>query len=719
MCGKPITHTGTEQLAGVCDSCFSLQAERNTQEELSRSVSEILAYAEEHLQRPSQQVRLVASALAHTEPFVTECKDGDYCIYWCVYRPWRVPFDGNTPEGYKALRNWKWEAYARDLRITAPTTHPTKRDTDKIEHYTHSGGFCLVGSGITKEDLPSLTEVAHRAEVDVRLKAEVDAWLADRNSEHKRAEEAEGWQYGRVKGSKPKALHVPEALELITHDHALELPCDVYPAYIWRPATFTSREPHAVRYTLHEQQQAKSATWVDLGHVEEINTAVKSKPALDACEVLTERNYRWSISSTGVLHRVDAARRALRENCSHGLGQGTCYECLLKVYSKDELLNQALDSFQDCMLCNTKAFWRRRKRQWTLCLRGTLPNRERDCDTWEVVSPTLGNGQSAPLVRISSTSKEALKLARYFSEPRDLPYDSATEQPAIKELAYFLPSTTKPLGVLYAELKRNKTTKAWTLRRRWSVNGKRDGEELYLGRVMSEPKTVGEDGRIKKAGEYIDRPSLEQFVQHCWEQTSLAKDGEAWLQWFCKVQALRMTGASGTDYGTEDTSKEDALRQQLESLDTSYSSNRDLNGDTYAEVSHAQKNSPTFVDDALDDERVSLGELSKTLRKQEKTEETQPKDKPEQAPEPETVAEEVKPKPRYAFRSAYGPRLIPKKLEGAKVMCAECSQPRAVNRFNQQTEWMKLRCGHQRFLCVKCNGKCQCKATETKGDDHE
>ncbi len=315
---------------------------------------------------------------------------------------------------------------------------------------------------------------------------------------------------------------------------------------------------------------------------------------------------------------------------------------------------------------------------------------------WEVVYPPLEPLVSKPAHKPSKPATEsALELARYFSEPRDLPYDSATEQPAIKDLKYFLPSNTKPLGFLRATLKQNPRTKAWTLRRRWSENGKRKEIELYLGRPTN------------KEGTYIDKPSLEQFVQHCWQQVSTATDEDSWLQSFCKAQALRMAGASGTDYGTEDTPKDDVLQQQPKSLDTSYAASRDLvlgeRGTAYEVVKHKPDTSPTFVDDALDDERVSLGELSKTLSKQEK-EEGQPEEKPQQTP-----IVEVKPKPRYAFRSEYGPRLIPKKLESAKVMCAECSQPRAVNRFNQQTEWMKLRCGHQRFLCLKCGSKCQCK----------
>lgn len=313
----------------------------------------------------------------------------------------------------------------------------------------------------------------------------------------------------------------------------------------------------------------------------------------------------------------------------------------------------------------------------------------------------------SPRFKVSSVaSKEAVKLADYFEQPRDLPYDIETEQPAIK---YVLPSATKSLGSLRAQLKQNPRTKAWTLRRRWSENGKRQGVELYLGRVMSEPRER-KDGKTVKKGEYIDKPSLEQLIKNCWEQASLATDQGAWLQWFCTAQALRMTGATGTDYGTEDTSKDDALQQQPRSLDTEYVSQRDLlygeEGVVYEVVKRGSQASPTAVDDSLDDERVKFElKLPLLVRKEEE----KPKRKPEQTPVVVEAEEEKKPKPRYAFRPAYGPRFVTKKLENAKVYCVECLKPRPVNRFHQQTEWMKLRCGHERFLCLKCGSECLCK----------
>lgn len=637
VCGSPITHTSTEQLAGVCDSCFTLRAAHNAQEELSRSASEILAYAEEQ-PRPAMSERR-----AHVVP--APYKNGDHCV-WCCYicqRPWLAPKD--------AL-NWEHEAYFRDLRITAPATNPTKRETDRA--------FAKSLPRISVKALPF-----YCAEVGTAAQG-VDDWLREKWAEHDGAEKhapatgKENYQYGAcciwsrgVLSHKPKTLVVPHT---------------VHSALAWKPAAFTHTEPHAVRYSWAEMQEAKSLAWIERGHVEEHNTSVQEKPLPEDLlplrvpvltkivgnELLFEERYWWT-----------------RNIPTGGLGSTPRF---LKLLPAHEVKNLA------------------RAAQQVLAPRW-------DDAAWEVVYPPLRPLVSKPARKSSKSATEsALELARYFSEPRDLPYDSATEQPAIKDLKYFLPSTTKPLGFLRAALKQNPRTKAWTLRRRWSENGKRKEIELYLGRPTNEEDT------------YIDKPSLEQFVQHCWQEVSTAKDADTWLQWFCRAQALRMAGASGADYGTEDTPKDDALQQQPKSLDTSYVASRDLvlgeNGAVYEVVEHKPDTSPTFVDDALDDERVSLGELSKTLSKQEK-EEGQPEEKPKQTPVVE--AEEVKPKPRYAFRSEYGPRLIPKKLENAKVMCAECSQPRAVNRFNQQTEWMKLRCGHQRFLCLKCGSKCQCK----------
>ncbi len=621
MCGEPITHAGTEQLAAVCDSCFSLRAECTKQDDLSRSASEILAYAE-------KQPRLeMSERRAHVVP--APYKDGDCCV-WCCYfwqRPWLAPKD--------AL-NWEHEAYFRDLRITAPTTNPTKRETDKADtatHYKAHGGDCahtvqgkklppisLAVSGVMLKDLPS------------PIGADVDAWLADRGTERKEAEKAEkqNRQYGAVRGDEPKELK-----PVITYICPKEPHTDVAGVTTWNPIVIQSSPLEA--------------------DVHPLRVPVLSKVV--GKKLIFEKQYWWTrnIPTAGLCSRHRVVN----------------YKLAVELQKKAGALSPASPDYYAPATA------------YELWLSDQKP--------WLDQSPMLAFKPSG------TASEYALELARYFSEPRDLPYDSATEQPAIKDLKYFLPSTTKPFGFLRANLKQNPRTKAWTLRRRWSENGKRKEIELYLGRPTSEE------------GTYIEKPSREQFVQHCWEQASLAKDEGAWLQWFCRAQALRMAGASGTDYGTEDTSKEDALQQQPKSLDTSYVVNRDLvvgeNGTAYEVVKHKPDTSPTHVDDALDDERVSLGELSKALSRQEK-EEAQPEEtKQKQTP----VAEEVKPKPRYAFRSEYGIRLIPKKLESAKVMCVECSQPRAVNRFNQQTEWMKLRCGHERFLCLKCGCKCHCK----------
>jgi hypothetical protein len=613
MCGNPITHAGTKQLARVCDNCFILRAERNAQEDLSQSASEILAYAEE-------RSRPVASVLrqAHTAPVVALCKDGDYC----VYRPWRVPFDGSTPEECKALRDWKYVAYSRDLRLTAPATNPAKRKKDtapsKVSH-----GFKL-----------------YRREPS----QDVDRWLSDRREEHEIAAKAEkqSWQYGAVRGEKPKELN--PVVRCICSD---EKPHTDDGVTTWNAVVAQSSPLGADVYPLRLPVLTK---------------IVGNKLFPRAESRVFEERYWWTrnipMDGLGSIHEVKNFKRA--------------FELMLQ---KKATLSPASPDYYAPATCY--ALWLSDQKPWL--------------DQTEV----LAFKPSKPATR------KALELARYFSEPRDLPYDAATEQPAIRDLKYFLPSSTKPLGFLPATPKQNPRTRAWTLRRRWSDNGKRKEIELYLGRPASEE------------GTYIEKPSLEQFVQHCWDQASLATDEDEWLQWFCKAQALRMAGAGATDYGTEDTNKEDILQQQPKSFDTSYVVSRDLvlgeNGVAYEVVKHKPDTAPTFVDDALDDERVSLGELSKALSRQEK-EEPQPEAKPEQTPEPVAVeAEEVKPKPRYAFRSEYGPRLVPKKLESAKVMCIECSKPSAVNRFNQQTEWMKLRCGHERFLCLKCNGECHCK----------
>lgn len=193
-----------------------------------------------------------------------------------------------------------------------------------------------------------------------------------------------------------------------------------------------------MRYTLHEQQEAKSATWIDLGHVEEYNTETKSKPAV-LCEPAPE---------------------AYLTRCRHNLREGTCELCFERGYAK-RIHPQAWANFV------LSPVW--------------------DSTAWEVIYPTLKPAVSTPVQKTPKTaSKEALDLARYFSEPRDLPYDAATEQPAIRDLKYFLPSSTKPLGFLPAIPKQNPRTKAWTLRRRWSEYGKRKEIELYLGRPTSE-----------------------------------------------------------------------------------------------------------------------------------------------------------------------------------------------------------------------------------------